>query len=296
MRCILLSIALIEVIGSITLCTAAASSWQATRQDEAARPPAASQPVPRPASQPVSKPDSKDDDDDGEIAATRLKAGDDDRKTYFLISNHDLAKPPAAGFKLLLVLPGGDGSEAFLPFVKRIASHAVPEDFVVAQIVAPKWSDAQAGAVVWPTQKSEIAEAKFTTEELIDSVINDVKAHCRIDPACVCTLAWSSSGPAAYAASLTDKTQVTGSFVAMSVFNPEYLPDLKNAKGQAYYLFHSPQDFIKMRFPESARDHLTEHGASTTLVTYQGGHGWHGDVYGDIRAGIDWLIEHTSKK
>jgi hypothetical protein len=164
-----------------------------------------------------------------------LRASQDEHKRYFLIGPNDLANSPADGFKLLLVLPGGDGGSDFQPFVTNIYKNALPEGYVVAQLVAPKWSEEQANQVVWPTKKSEIAAAKFTTEEFIDAVIKDVKARCKIDPRSVYTLSWSSSGPAAYAASLDEKTQISGSFVAMSVFKPDQLPDLKNAKGKAYY-------------------------------------------------------------
>jgi hypothetical protein len=30
-------------------------------------------------------------------------------------------------------------------------------------------------------------------------------------------------------------------------------------------------------------------------VTYEGGHGWRGDVFGMIRAGVQWLDEQTAK-
>lgn len=231
----------------------------------------------------------------GAVEVKDLRVGDDENKRYFLIGPNDLTKSPADGFKLLLVLPGGDGGADFQPFVTNIYKNALPEGYVVAQLVAPKWSEEQANKVVWPTKQSDIAEVKVTTEGFIDAVINDVKSKCKIDSRFVFTLSWSSGGPAAYAASLDAKTQVTGSFVAMSVFNPKHLPDLKNAKGKSYYILHSPQDFIKMRFPEAARDQLAENGAATKLVTYEGGHGWRGDVFGMIRAGIEWLETETSK-
>ena len=75
----------------------------------------------------------------------------------------------------------------------------------------------------------------------------------------------------------------------MSVFKPQQLSGLERARGRKYYILPSPQDFIAMRFPEAARDQLAAHGATTTLVTYEGGHGWHGDVFGNIRKGLVWL-------
>ena len=44
------------------------------------------------------------------------------------------------GFKLLLVLPGGDGSADFNPFVRRIHKNALDGSYVVAELVAPAWS------------------------------------------------------------------------------------------------------------------------------------------------------------
>ena len=75
----------------------------------------------------------------------------------------------------------------------------------------------------------------------------------------------------------------------MSVFKPGELPALEHAAGHAYFILHSPQDFIPIRMAEEARDALGRNGAAVELVTYEGGHGWRGDVYGNIRRGIRWL-------
>ena len=48
-------------------------------------------------------------------------------------------------------------------------------------------------------------------------------------------------------------------------------------------------------FPEAARDQLAAKGAKTTLATYEGGHGWHGDVFGEIRTGVQWLEANAAK-
>ncbi|GAF90941.1 unnamed protein product, partial [marine sediment metagenome] len=101
---------------------------------------------------------------------------------------------------------------------------------------------------------------------------------------------WSSGGPAAYALSLQKEKTVTGSFVAMSVFNPKQLPPLSNARGHSYFLYHSPDDkTCPFWRAKQAKDQLARQGARVKLTTYAGGHGWRGDVYGDIRAGIKWL-------
>jgi len=135
---------------------------------------------------------------------------------------------------------------------------------------------------------------KFSSEEFVNSVIADIEKQHRLDSRRIFTLSWSSGGPAGYAISLHPDTRVTGSFIAMSVFKPDQLPEAVAARGHAYYLLHSPQDFIPMRMPEMARDTLTSNGAKVHLQTYQGGHGWHGNVFGMIGEGIRWLEQQTT--
>ena len=36
-------------------------------------------------------------------------------------------------------------------------------------------------------------------------------------------------------------------------------------------------------------------GAKVRLETYEGGHGWRGDVYNDIRNGVEWLEKNREK-
>jgi predicted esterase len=190
------------------------------------------------------------------------------------------------------VLPGGDGSADFLPFVKRVSKNAVPEGYVLAQPVAVKWTEGQ--EIVWPTAKNKVEGQKFTTEEFVDAVIEDVKVKHALDPKKVFTLSWSSSGPAAYPISLTNP-KVRGSFVAMSVYKPDQLPPLEKAKGHAYYLYHSPDDRVcPFRMAEQAAKELKKNGATVKLATYDGGHGWRGDVYGSIREGVEWLEKNAA--
>jgi predicted esterase len=124
-------------------------------------------------------------------------------------------------------------------------------------------------------------------------VIADIRRRSGLASNGVFTLSWSSGGPAAYALSLDPECQVAGSLIAMSVFRPEALPDPSVAKGRAYYLLHSPQDFIPLAMDEKARDTLSTQGARVKLVTYEGGHGWHGDVFGQIREGLLWLAKNS---
>ena len=226
------------------------------------------------------------------VPVEERRANDNERMRYFLMGPK-VEKAPKDGYRLLLVLPGGDGSDEFRQFIESVARQAVSNQYLVAQLVAPRWSDAE-DRIVWPTQKIRERNAKFTTEAFIDAVVADVaKAHA-VDPKHVYALGWSSSGPAVYAAAIRAKTPVTGAFVAMSVFKPGDYPPLTGAKGRPFYILHSPQDFIRMTFPENARKQLTAAGAKVKLETYEGGHGWHGNPHQMIRAGVKWL-ESQSK-
>jgi predicted esterase len=226
-------------------------------------------------------------EDVADIPSQDLRAEKDENKRYFLIGPMKDAKAPKNGFGLVLVLPGGPGSADFHPFVKRIYKHAVPEGYLIAQPVAVKWTEKQ--EIVWPTAKNRVEGMKFSTEEFVDAVIKDAAGRHKLDPERIFTLTWSSSGPAAYAISLSNP-KVTGSFIAMSVFNPDLLPSLEKAKGHGYYLYHSPDDRVcPFRMAEEAEKDLKKSGAMVKLATYDGGHGWRGGLYDQMREGLQWL-------
>ena len=82
----------------------------------------------------------------------------------------------------------------------------------------------------------------------------------------------------------------------MSVFKPAQLPPMTHAKDRAWFILHSPQDFIPFKMAEQARDDLRGSGAEVKLLTYEGGHGWRGDVYRNLRQGIRWLEAHAPPK
>ncbi len=235
-------------------------------------------------------------DDIDRIPSADLRAGGDDMKRYFLIGPMEEAKAPTAGYKLLIVLPGGAGGSDFNPFVRRIALNALGSDYLVAQLVAPVWDPKQGEQIVWPTKTSPWTGMRFSTEEFVDAVVDEVCKSHTIDSRCIFTLSWSSGGPAAFATSLRKKSPVTGSFIAMSVFFPSKLPALKHARGHAYYLYQSPDDQIcRMHFAKTAKTKLSAKRARVKLVEYSGGHGWHGDVFGSIRTGIKWLEKNAGK-
>jgi predicted esterase len=232
---------------------------------------------------------------DDDIASEKRKAGGDEKKEYFLIGASKDRKVPTDGFGLVVIMPGGDGSAEFHPFVKRIAQNALPEGYLAAQPIAVKWTDDQ--EIVWPTSKLKVDKMKFTTEEFVAAVIADVSKLHKVNPRKTYTLSWSSSGPAAYVISMQEKPIVAGSFIAMSVFKPDLLPELKAAKGHAYYLYHSPDDRIcPHRMAAAAEKQLSKEGAAVKLVEYEGGHGWRGNTFDDVRAGMEWLEKNTEKK
>jgi predicted esterase len=80
----------------------------------------------------------------------------------------------------------------------------------------------------------------------------------------------------------------------MSVFRPKPLPDLDRVKGKAVYLLQSPDDRVtKFAFAVAAEKALKQAGAKVKLAEYDGGHGWHGDVFKNQAAGIEWLVEQA---
>ena len=227
---------------------------------------------------------------EADVPAETVRIGDDEKKTYVRIGPMKGAKRPAKGHPLLLIMPGGDGSADFQAFCQRIYKNACPEGWVAAQLVAPKWRDGQ--KIVWPTAKSKVKGMRFTTESFIDDVIEDVSEWKRIDDKRIAILGWSSSGPAIYAYSFGKKPKAKRYFIAMSVFKPKELTSKPSVRGKSWYVLHSPEDRVcPHRMAQEAETFLKKRKARVTLVTYAGGHGWHGNVYGHMRKGLDWLDE-----
>lgn len=201
--------------------------------------------------------------------------------TRFVMLKPTASPKPSNGYPLLFVLPGGDGSIDFHPFVRSIQANALGGQCMVVQLIAPP-------SIVWPTAGSRSRFA--TTEEAIEGIAKKLMEQGAIDDTHVHALAWSSSGPAVYAALLRDNTALTGAFVAMSVFREKDYGSLSNARGKRIHLLHSPEDrTCPYVMAESAEKALSEAGATVQLVDYDGGHGWHGDVMGNIGNGVRWL-------
>lgn len=227
-------------------------------------------------------------DDIKDVPFQDLKAGGDANKRYFLIGPKKNEKAPPGGWKLLVIMPGGDGSAEMRPWVTRIYKNCVPAGYLVAQPVSVKWKPDQ--AIIWPTEKSKVPDMKFTTEEFVESVIKEVATKAKIDRTRVFTFSWSSSGPAAYAISMRPSRLVTGSLVSMAVFVPTQLPPLARAKGHSYFIAHSKEDATcPYRLAEQARDELKKQGAKVEFETYAGPHGFGAGSFDWIRKGVEWL-------
>ena len=228
-----------------------------------------------------------------DVANEPITIGGDPKQQYFLIGADQAAKQAAAkgdGLKLLLVLPGGDGSAGFNPFVRRIRKFGLSDGWAIAELVAPKWDETRSKQVVWPTEKNRFAAAKFTTEEFIDAVIKDVRARVRIDARNIYLMGWSSGGPAVYAAMLRKDTSIAGAYVLMSVFPEEFKPVIEHAKGKRFYLFQSPNDQVTpIEHARRAREALEKAGATVMLNTYDGGHGFNFPVWEEIPKAVEWL-------
>jgi predicted esterase len=232
-------------------------------------------------------------DDIADVSDRAYRAGGNGKMLYIEIESNPPAAEPAEGYKLLLVLPGGDGSRDFMPFVKRIYKYALNSDYLVEELVAPKWAKSE--QIVWPTAKDGAAASKFAAEKFIAAVVDDAAKRRKIDRRHVFALGWSSGGPAVYAASLVEKPALTASMPAMSIFYPGMLPPLERAKGRAYFILHSPDDQVcKFALAQQAQNKLAAAGAKVKLVEYPGGHGWQGDVFGNIGAGVAWMEEQAA--
>jgi predicted esterase len=226
------------------------------------------------------------------ILVERCHAGGNAKQQYFLMRQRTPARP-ADKYGLVVIVPGGPGTADFLPFGANVlTAAAIPDDFLVAQLVAPQWRPGD-DRIVWPSHVFSDEKAEFTTEAFLGAVIDEVSKKEPIDPRFVFTLGWSSSGHVLYSAS-TRVPKVRGSVIAMSRFLPNRSVETDKLKGKAYYLYHSPDDTVcPFAEAELAVKTLKEHGAQVKLISYKGGHGWVPfTFYGDrIKEGILWLKE-----
>lgn len=198
-------------------------------------------------------------------------------------------KPPAAGARggLVVVLPGGDGSREFLPFVENGLLAEAPDDCTGVLVTAVKWTEGQ--QIVWPTDRSRVEGMQYTTDQYVRAVVAEVGKEHPFDPARAVVVAWSSSGPAIWPLLCAKDSPFARGYVAMSVW-PRGL-DAGAAKGRRLVIDQSPDDqTTTFSHARDAFAALTKAGAVVRLSTYAGGHGWHDDPLPRFRAGLEWLL------
>ncbi|GAB4138699.1 MAG: hypothetical protein Fur0037_04570 [Planctomycetota bacterium] len=208
---------------------------------------------------------------------------------YFRIDPVPGTKTPRKGLGLLVVLPGGDGGSGSLPWVEREVLPRLPADFVGVLVTAPKWGEDR--VVVWPTRQSGIEGMRYATEDYVAAVVRDVRRAHAIDPARTLLLAWSSSGPAAYAILQSADSPFRRAYVAMSAFRGLAGDARRRLGGARVVLDHSPDDgVVPFRFARKAFEELTEAGAIVRLSTHGGGHGWRDGSQKRLAQGFSWLL------
>lgn len=243
----------------------------------------------------VAQPDAESpaDADVADVPAVNFAAQYDNQKRYTLIGLRQ--DEPLKPHKVLLVMPGGDGQAGARDFLRRVYKNSLSSEWLLVQVIAPRWDAAQAEEVVWPTRLTPYAAAEFDTESLLDAVLSDLKGRTPIDPAHVYLMAWSSGGPAAYAAMMNQQTPFKGAFIAMSVLPRAKPADWANTKDRRFWLYQSPDDnTTPMKHAQDADAILKRSGAKVELRSYPGGHGWQGDVYPAIKSAVDWLAAPES--
>lgn len=225
----------------------------------------------------------------GASAATERTLKDLPQSLFFeLPAKPPVKKPTKKGGGLVVVLPGGDGSRAFLPWVENGLLAQRPDDCVGVLVTAVKWRDDQ--EIVWPTAQNRVPGMRYTTDEYVRAVLADVETRHAVDPKRRVVVAWSSSGPAIYPLLCEKGGPFPRGYVAMSIW-PKDLQDVQAAKGRRFFLDQSPDDKVTaFRFAREAYDALTGAGAIVRLSVYDGGHGWHDEPLPRVREGLRWLL------
>lgn len=197
------------------------------------------------------------------------------------------APPAGTAGALVVVLPGGDGSRDFLPWVENGLLAQAPDDATGVLVTAVKWTAGQ--EVVWPTDANRVAGMQYTTADYVRAVVAEVGKEHPFDPARAVVVAWSSSGPAIWPLLAAKDSPFARGYVAMSVW-PKGL-DAAATKGRRIVIDQSPDDqTTRFAHARDAFAALTKAGAIVRLSTYAGGHGWNDDPLPRFREGLRWLL------
>lgn len=212
---------------------------------------------------------------------------------YYLVGEHG-SKANKNPSGLAVILPGGDGrAENFLPFVKRIYNYVLKERNTLIALPDASYGDQK---IVWPTKLAKVDGMKYSTEEYVEAILEDVSKRCKIDSSRTILMAWSSGGPAAYWISLS-QDKIRGFYILMSVYWKAGESELKKAGGKVYFLEHSPEDTVCPFWNANwAKKELEKNGAKVTIAEYKGGHGFHGAVYPRMKEAFGWIEKEIKKK
>ncbi len=216
---------------------------------------------------------------------------DDPRLRYRIIGPKKLI--PEGGYRLVVFLPGGDGSGAFTGWCNALYLQAIPDDFVAVQLIAPVWTEG-GHDTVWPTRLTPVEDMAMPVEEFFEKAVAAVGEEHTIREGEIYTFSWSSGGVPAYLIAAEKRAGVRGHFIAMAVFRERWVPDdLRKVKGQRFFLYQSPDDGVTpLESAEEAKETLAKNGADVWLKTYPGGHGWTQGAahFADVREGFGTLV------
>lgn len=232
------------------------------------------------------QPDSRKFVDDRWSVAVTLSSP---KQRYFYFRPRKEGEVGEMGYGLIVVLPGGRGDASQRPYYGNVYLNSVPYGFVMAQLVAVKWTPEQ--KVIWPSKYIPAEGMQFTTSEFVDAVITDVERRVEIDPRHVYLMGASSSGQSVYGSAVSNP-RISGALVVASVFTKQLLPSLQGAKGKRFFLYQSPDDDVtRFHFAEAAATALRGHGAEVLLYSYPGGHNptWPNNSLGVYGYAFHWL-------
>ncbi len=111
-----------------------------------------------------------------DVPALDLRIADDEKKRYFLIGNVESPSPKKAGRRVLVVMPGGDGSAAFSPFIRRIYPKDIKRRMGDRANRCSEMGERPKRCLAH--EISPFSTARFSTEQLFDEVMADVAARC----------------------------------------------------------------------------------------------------------------------
>jgi predicted esterase len=209
------------------------------------------------------------------------------KSCWFLLPPRTPPKP-STKLGLLVVLPGGNATKEFLPFVQNGLFAQAPDDFAGVMLAAVKWREDQ--HTIWPTAVGDTTGALYTTEQYVRAVLAEVDKEHPIDPARRVVVAWSSSGPAIHPLMAAKDSPFQRAYIAMAVW-PQHLEDLAAVEGRRYVLDQSPDDQVTIfQHVRDAHAALSRAGAQVRVSVYTGEHGWGEQPLPRFAKNLGWLL------